>query len=170
MTVNEAAEQLRYNLAGEIDADSNLTLLDAALAHERSAAVAAFVWERLESSPGFNEEMAQALADVKAGRVTAWSEVKARLDEEGYVAPDLPERSAGAAPPCDHIVNGAGGLTECGRTFPCEYHDRRSSGAAPLDVVVLTATLWGMKWNPDASAMARKIAAEYARLTEGTDR
>ena len=105
MTVNEAAEQLRYNLAGEIDADSNLTLLDAALAHERSAAVAAFVWERLEGSPGFNEEMAQALADVKAGRVTAWSEVKARLDEEGYVAPDLTERSAGAAPDLSHWIH-----------------------------------------------------------------
>ncbi len=39
MSTNEAADQLRYNLAGEIDADSNLILLDAGLAVERSAAI-----------------------------------------------------------------------------------------------------------------------------------
>lgn len=46
-------------------------------------AVAAFVWERLEATPGFNEEMAQGLADVKAGRAHRWEDVKRRLDEEG---------------------------------------------------------------------------------------
>lgn len=46
-------------------------------------AVAAFVWKRLEATPGFNEEMAQALADVKASRVHRWEDVKRRLDEEG---------------------------------------------------------------------------------------
>ncbi len=60
------------------------------------------------------------------------------MDTNGETEAD---RSAGAAPPCDHIVNGAGGLTECGRTFPCEYHDRRSAGAAPLDVLVLREAL-----------------------------
>ena len=64
-------------------------------------AVAAFVWDRLESTPGFNEEMASALEDVKAGRVTAWADVKARMDAERRdKGPIPPHRSA---PPDDPI-------------------------------------------------------------------
>lgn len=59
-------------------------------------AVATFVWDRLEATPGFNEEMAQALADMKAGRVTRWEDVKRRLDEEGYGPPQVDALPAAA--------------------------------------------------------------------------
>lgn len=50
-----------------------------------------------------------------------------------------------------------------------EAAHERNAAAALIDVERLTATLWGMKWNPDASVMARKIAAGYDRLSEQVD-
>lgn len=75
-------------------------------------------------------------------------------------------RSAGAAP-CDRIVNnGMGEPTECGHTFPCEYHDERSAGAAPLDVERLAEAM-AVNGISDGDGdplfdVAERIAAEYA--------
>lgn len=71
---------------------------DKRVAEIEDEAIATFVWERLESTPGFNEEMAQALADVKAGRVTSWQDVKRRLDEEGYEPPAVEGTSVSESP------------------------------------------------------------------------
>ena len=54
------------------------------LAIEREA-VAAYVWERLEATPGFNEAMERGRADIKAGRLHRWEDIRRTIphpDEE----------------------------------------------------------------------------------------
>ncbi len=111
-----------------------------------------------------------------------WDET-ARLTEviapavwnEIHTFPLAHERSAGAAR-CDHIVNnGMGEPTECGRTFPCEYHAERSAGAAPIDVEALARAMASGALRPFIGPvklgvgvwepLAERVAAAYERLS-----
>ena len=88
LTTRAARAFLGGVMEGDAPRDYIDGIRDILFAIEREA-VANFVWERLEAAPGFNEEMAAALADVKAGRVHRWEDVRRRLDEEGYTPPPL---------------------------------------------------------------------------------
>lgn len=42
----------------------------------RACWICRVVWDRATRDPGFNEAMEQGLADIKAGRVHRWSDVR----------------------------------------------------------------------------------------------
>jgi hypothetical protein len=67
-------------LAGDAHPDFIDQQRDIILAIEREAA-AAYVWDRLEATPGFNEEMDRGRADIAAGRGTPFRP-RAHPDEE----------------------------------------------------------------------------------------